>query len=470
MHKDLPTTALEPTILVIFGITGDLAERKVLPALYHLFANDLVHPQTYLVGTSRRDISVADILKRIEHAVTAHTDGFDPAVLQKMATHFSMLKVDPTVDADYAQLRDRLQQIEDKAGVCLHRLFYLSIPPQVYGGIVQRLGQNGLNTGCSHGVTASRLLVEKPFGYDLHSAQELISKTSEHFSEEQIFRIDHYLAKETAQNILTFRQHNPLFNQIWNHRHITGVSITAIESIGIEGRGNFYEHVGALRDLVQSHLMQLLSPTLLDIPSDMTADAIHKAKQSVLDSITPVPADQVANRSVRGQYQTYREEVHNPDSTTETYASLVLYSQDPRWEGVPLKLTTGKALKIKRTSITVDFGDQPHSNRLQFRLQPNEGITLALRVKKPGLTSAMEETTMDFAYHTAFQAHSPRDAYERVLIEAIRGDHLLFATDEEVLASWRILQPLLDEWAKSSADLVIYPSGSDGPDTSKLIP
>jgi glucose-6-phosphate 1-dehydrogenase len=470
MSTDSSPNNLEPTILVLVGITGDLAERKVLPALYHLFANDLVHPQTYLVGTSRRAIPVSDILDRIERAVTAHSDGFDPAVLQKMAKHFSMLQVDPAQTADYAHLRDHLQAIEESAGVCLHRLFYLSIPPQVYGDVVQRLGENGLNTGCAHGKTTSRLLVEKPFGYNLTSAQELISKTGEHFSEEQIFRIDHYLAKETAQNILTFRQHNPLFSKIWNSRHVTGVSITAIESIGIEGRGNFYEQVGALRDLVQSHLMQLLSLTLLDVPENMTAEAIHTAKLAVLDSITPMPADQVFERSVRGQYQTYRQEVQNPDSTTETYASLVLYSQDPHWEGVPLRLTTGKALRAKRTSITIDFGDGTQTNRLQFRLQPNEGITLTLRVKKPGLTNAMEETTMDFAYHTAFQAHSPRDAYERVLIEAIRGDHLLFATDAEVLSSWRILQPLLDAWSKSTSDLAFYQNESDGPDISKLLP
>lgn len=457
-------TNLEPSILVIFGITGDLAQRKVLPALYHLFAAGLLHDQTYIVGTSRREVAMDDIIERLQTAVADH----DPVVLERLKTRLSMLQVDPTDDNDYVNLRTHLQGIEDNASVCLHRLFYLSIPPQVYGGIVQRLGQHGLNQGCIHGSTSSRLLVEKPFGYDLVSAQELIAKTAEHFNEEQVYRIDHYLAKETAQNILVFRKNNALFNQVWNRENISQISITAVEKISIEGRANFYENVGALRDLIQSHLMQLLSLTLMEIPDEITADSVHAAKQNVLNSIASVPADQVNERAVRGQYDSYKTEVDNDRSTTETYASVVLFSNDPLWSGVPLRLTTGKALKQKRTSITVDFGTD-HINRLQFRIQPDEGITLTLQVKKPGLATDVEPTTMEFAYETAFlQNGIVADAYERVLIEAIRGDHMLFATDQEVLSSWRILQPLLDEWGKSADDLVTYKSGSDGPDVTKL--
>jgi glucose-6-phosphate 1-dehydrogenase len=466
MPKDTPTLQLEPTVLVIFGITGDLAQRKVLPALYHLFRAGLVHENTYVVGTSRQTISVEDIVTRIREAVGTNDGACDQAVLDRMRSYITMVQLDPGNEADYDNLRSHLQNLEDQVGVCLQRLFYLSIPPQIYGDIVQRLGHHQLNQGCSHGNTSTRLLVEKPFGFDTASAQELIAKTAEHFDEQQIYRIDHYLAKETAQNILTFRQKNPLFNTIWNGEHISGISVTAAEQIGIEGRANFYDNVGALRDLIQSHLMQLLSLTLMEIPSEITSESIHAGKQAVLDAILAVPADAVNDRAVRGQYASYKTETDSPDSSTETFASLVLFSQDPRWQGIPLRLTTGKALKIKRTSITIDFGSQ-NTNRLQLRIQPNEGITLTMQVKKPGLAQSVESTTMEFAYDTAFLSGAGLDAYERVLIEAIRGDHLLFATDKEILSSWRILQPVIDAW-KGNTDIPLYESGSDGPDISRL--
>lgn len=458
---------LEPSILVIFGITGDLAKRKVLPALYHLYKDGLLHDETYLVGTSRRPVTTSDIMEHIASAITEAEGSVDQAILNQIEQRFTMLQVDPTDSADYDALRDQLQAIEDNAGICLHRLFYLSIPPQVYGGIVQRLGEHGLNKGCSHGTTKSRLLVEKPFGYDLASAEELIAKTAQHFNEDQIFRIDHYLAKETAQNILTFRKHNPLFSQIWNSQHITGISITAAEEIGIEGRANFYDQVGALRDLIQSHLIQLLTLTLMEVPEEINSTSVHAAKQAVLDALIPMPANHVGSRAIRGQYKSYRDEVENQDSNTETYASLVLFSEDERWGGIPLRLTTGKALKLKRTSVTVDFGESG-LNRLQFRIQPNEGIRLTLQVKKPGYATDIEATSMDFSYQTAFNGSQNPDAYERVLVEAIRGDRMLFATDNEVLAAWRILQPVINEWGKSGTDLVIYDNGSDGPDVTTL--
>lgn len=459
--------ALEPTALIIFGITGDLAQRKVLPALYHLFKDNLLHEQTFVVGTSRQAVTVDDIINRIKTAIQNGETNYDQAVLDRMTSHFSMVQLDPGEDQDYETLRNHVQSIEDMVGSCMQRLFYLSIPPQIYGDIVQRLGNHQLNHGCTHGTTTSRLLVEKPFGFDTTSAQELIAKTAEYFDEQQIFRIDHYLAKETAQNILTFRQHNPLFSHIWNGQHISRISVTAVEQIGIEGRANFYDSVGALRDLLQSHLMQLLSLTLMEIPAEITSESIHAGKQAVLDNIMPVPADAISERAVRGQYSTYRDEVGNDKTHTETYASVVLHSQDPRWQGIPLRLTTGKALKIKRTSVTVDFGTNT-MNRLQFRIQPNEGITLTMQVKKPGLTQAVESTTMEFSYDAAFNTGKGRDAYERVLIEAIRGDHLLFATDDEIISSWRILQPVLDAW-QADYSIPVYENGSDGPDVTKLL-
>lgn len=468
MSSPSSSVSLDPAILVIFGITGDLAKRKVLPALYRLFAEQHVHEHTYLVGTSRQPVAPEDIIQTIVESIEANGESRDHAVLERIKNHLHMAQLSPTEDEDYVALRNQLHDIEEAAGTCLNRLFYLSIPPQVYGGIVQRLGQHGLNTGCQHGTAHSRLLVEKPFGYDLTSAEELIRKTSEHFREDQVFRIDHYLAKETAQNILQFRKQNPLFNHLWTREHISRVSITAVEQIGIEGRANFYDQVGALRDLIQSHLMQLLSLTIMEIPDDVTAANVHAAKQKVLDDLIAIPLDKVKERSVRGQYETYKAEVGGHNTATETYASVVLYSQDPKWEGIPLRMTTGKSLKVKRTSITVDFGSE-HSNRLQFRIQPNEGITLNLQVKKPGFSDDIESTSMEFSYQTAFEGSIAHDAYETVLVEAMQGDHLLFATSEEVLSSWRVLQPLLDAWNASTQDLQIYPNNSDGPNVDNLI-
>lgn len=254
---------------------------------------------------------------------------------------------------------------------------------------------------------------------------------------------------------MTFRARNPLFNRIWNYRHITGVTITATETIGIEGRVGFYEHVGALRDLIQSHLLQLLSLTLLDLPSELSSQQVHDAKLQLLKSI--LPANPV--EAVRGQYESYRKEVDNDISATETYAALTLFSQDNDWQGVPLRVITGKAMAQKHTEICVYFGG---GNQLQFRMQPDEGIRLSLEVKKPGLSEQepVETTNMDFTYEHAFSGVGNPDAYERVLLDALRGDHLLFATDQEILASWNILQPVLTAWQQHSDDLIIYPSGS----------
>lgn len=449
----------QPAVITIFGITGDLARNKVLPALYHLFKSNLVHEDTYLVGTSRHEPTAEHIIDKLTEVISAQGETIDQAVLDRFLGHLSMVQLDPDTDADYETLKSHLAGVQASASQPLQQYFYLSIPPQVFSAVVTKLGEHGLNQG-------TRLLVEKPFGYDVTSAKQLIDDTARYFSEDQLFRIDHYLAKETAQNILVFRQQNPLFNQIWNNRHITKISITAAEAIGIEGRANFYENVGTLRDFVQSHLMQLLALTLMDIPAEITAETVHAGKQIVLDALQPVPADQVADRAVRGQYQSYRSEVENPESITETFAAVVLYSNDHNWQGVPLYLTSGKALKQKRTSITVDFSNQ---NRLQFRIQPNEGITLTLQVKQPGLANTVQGTRMEFDYQTAFHLTDPLDAYERVLIEAIRGDHTLFATDEEVLAAWRVLQPVLDAWQQNGTDLTPYANGSDGPDVSKLL-
>ena len=458
------TLDLSPSIIVIFGITGDLARRKVLPALYHLSKEKLLPVQFEIVGTSRRPLTIDELIKEVELCVLEIDNVCDPEALRVFRQHIRLIQLDPANGDDYDDLRKTLDGIESEHDVCMNRLYYLSIPPQIYGSVVRSLGEHGLNQGCQHGQAASRLLVEKPFGYDYVSAEELIATTTSAFAEEQILRIDHYLAKETAQNILTFRQHNPLFASIWNNQNITSIDIVAYEKIGIEGRIDFYEHIGALRDLIQSHLLQLLTLTTMELPAQIgDSVAIHAAKQALLDAVEAPAPHEVTGNVVRAQYAGYRDEVNNPDSTTETFVSCRLKIDNDRWRGTPITLKTGKSMASKRTDITICFGhtgSDAADNQLTFRIQPNEGIDIQLLVKKPGFKNEVHPASMDFSYVTTFDDHAHPDAYERVLVDAIRGDHTLFATSQEVLASWRILQPILEQWSQASGDLKTYPIGA----------
>lgn len=457
------TSAGTPVCLVVFGITGDLAKRKVLPAIYHLFKEGLFTDGTQIIGTSRQAITPEDLLKEVELCVLEIDNVCDPAALRLFTENLHIVQLDPDEDKDYDKLRDTLNTIDEAQSQKLSRLYYLSIPPQVYSSVIRHLGNHGLNSNGENGTAISRLLVEKPFGYDVSSAQTLITETALAFQEEQIFRIDHYLAKETAQNILTFRRHNPLFSSLWDGQHIRAVEVLATEEIGIEGRANFYDSIGALRDLVQSHLLQLLTLTLMDLPTDdADADQLHASKQAFLESITPIAPEVVNTQAVRAQYNGYREEVDSHDSSTETFVSLEIFSSLPKWQGIPLRLTTGKALASKTTTISVYFGtSESDINQLTFRIQPNEGIDVQLLVKTPGYEAALQSADMNFSYAGTFKTGGQPDAYERVLVDAIRGDKALFATSEEVLASWKILQPILDAWGKDTSDLLYYKTGAD---------
>jgi glucose-6-phosphate 1-dehydrogenase len=469
MHK---SPALEPAILVIFGITGDLAQRKLLPALYHLLKDKLLHEHTIILGISRREITSDEILREVKLCANEQDGVCDPAALATMRERLQLMQLDMANGEAYGGLLERVNGIEEEHGMCMNRLYYLAIPPQVAGPVVNFLGEHGLNQSCPHNNAATRLLVEKPFGFDLHSAEELIESTTRHFSEEQLFRIDHYVAKETVQNILTFRFSNPIFESIWDNKHIARIAITAHEQIGIEGRAVFYEQTGALRDFIQSHLLQLLALVTMEKPAAMSSKEIHKAKLAALESTAGPTPETVHANAVRGQYDTYREEVHNPKSHTETYAAVRVHIDTDRWRGVPIVVRTGKALNAKTTEIAVEFkGDgTDESNILTFYIQPNEGIELDLRVKKPGFEHDMQTAKMDFSYQRTFVGgHDHPDAYERVLVDAVRGDHTLFATGAEVLAAWRILQAVINAWCDSDADLHIYAAGSEGPKAAQKL-
>lgn len=458
----------DPAIFVIFGITGNLARHRLLPALYHLMKDDLLNEHTTIVGVSRRELSVDELINTVELCVLEEDKVCDPTVLDKFRNHLKSIQLDPTNEADYDRLLQTLNAIEDTNGVCMHRLYYLSIPPQVYEPVIRNLGEHGLNAGCPHHEGESRLLVEKPFGYDLASATELIADTGRYFSEAQVFRIDHYLAKETVQNILVFRGHNPVFSSVWGSEHISAIDITLSEQIGVEGRADFYDNVGALRDVVQNHMMQLLALATMELPADNTSQALHNAKQQLMASIRS--ADPATDRVVRGQYAGYADEVHNPGSTTETFVSIGLHIDNERWRGTAITLTAGKALEAKRTTITLTFTrpERPDiMNKLTFRIQPDEGIDVVLTVKRPGFQRQTEPVRMNFSYADVFDKPEHPEAYERVLLDAINGNHSLFATSDEILESWRVFEPVLQAWANNSSDLLIYEPGSQGPNETQ---
>lgn len=443
-----------PPVIVIFGITGDLSKRKLLPALYHLIRQNVLPTDTKIVGVSRNAMTPAELLSTVELCVLEKDNVCDPDGLRKVEAALHTVQLHPDQPADFEHLSQELAAFDVHGP--RERLLYMALPAAVYEPIIPSLAAVGLNE------PRNRILFEKPFGYDAPSAQNLLTLVNTHFAENQVYRIDHYLAKETAQNLLTFRLHNPIFATLWGSRYISRVHIRATEVIGIEGRAQFYEQTGALRDFIQSHLMQLLALTLMDLPDhdDMSSAAIHAAKQAFFADLAPADPSQV----IRAQYEGYRTEVNNPHSQVETYAQIALRHSSERWQGTDIVLETGKGMDRKATEITVDFktpGERRH-NQLVFRLQPNEGIELDLVVKQPGFDNKMHHTALNFSYQEAF-GDQHIDAYERVVMDAIRGDQSLFASDADVQATWRVLQPILDAWARPGSDLLTYPMGSDRP-------
>lgn len=432
-----------PTILIIIGITGDLSRRYLLPAIEQIAAAGELPADFRIVGTTRQHMVREDLLESIDTPTSF------------LAEHLEVYRLDPTEKDDYMSLDTFLKTIEKTFSSPAQRLFYLSVPPQVSWPVVELLGSTGLNAA-----PHTKLLLEKPFGTDLVSAEQLIVHTDHYFRQDQVYRIDHYLAKEMAQNLVVFREANPLLRHTWHKEFIERIDITATESIDIEGRAGFYEQTGALRDVMQSHGLQLAALTLMQPPTDATQDDIPLRRLEALQKLR-IPADRPITHSViRGQYEGYRAEVSNADSSVETYVRLTLTSTDPRWEGVPIHITTGKALPEKQTAINIIYrsenGTEP--NQLTLRIQPNAGIELQLWSKAPGYVHRLEKQSLRFSY--ADQAPKLPDAYEQVLLDAIRSNHTLFASSEEVRESWRILAPIQDAWNFSDADLIFYPKGS----------
>jgi glucose-6-phosphate 1-dehydrogenase len=429
-----------PTILVIFGITGDLSQRYLLNALSEIKKSGRLPEKFRIVGISRRDVNV-------EQTLAGHADE-----LRDLTEIFQM---DLESLDDYHRLKDHVDEVATRLGESSQVIFDVVIPPDSVPGVIKLLGEAGLNQG------SAKLLLEKPFGTDLESSKELIENTTKYFSEQQTYRIDHYLAKENAQNIIVFISSNTLFRKVWNKEFIDYIEIVAAEEIGVEGRTAFYEQTGALRDFVQSHLMQLAALTLMEPYSDLfDFSDLSKRRAEVLRHLEISKAD-LGQTVVRAQYEGYHEEVGNLGSTIETFVALKLISNHQRWEGVPIYLATGKKLDQRLTQIRVNFRqtNNAEANTLIIRIQPREGIELDIWVKKPGYERQLEKKTLSFSYQQNFQDRLA-DAYEKVLVDAIRSDQSLFASSEEVIASWQILQPVLDYWKTNPDKLKIYKPGS----------
>lgn len=436
-----PTT---PTILVIVGITGDLSRRYLLPSLEKIARAGALPKKFRIVGVTRQEMTAQEVLKGVKGPTTF------------LENHLDMCRVDLTKLEDYETLRNHLDTLE-KGSKEAQRLYYLSIPPQASQPVVRLLGESGLSKA-----PGTKLLLEKPFGVDLSSAEDLLAYTKQFFSEEQIYRIDHYLAKEMAQNLLIFRDANPLLRHTWNKDFIERIDVEALEAIDIEGRAGFYEQTGALRDVMQSHVLQLAALTLMELSlvgaSDVPQKRLAALKQLHIPTDKPIP-----DSALRGQYEGYRQEVGSTGSTVETYVRLDLRSSDPRWENVPIRLVTGKALAARKTAITVtyrsDRGLEP--NQLVLRVQPDAGIEFHLWAKAPGYEQKLVQQPLRFSYQDHYDELP--DAYEQVLLDAINSNHTLFTSGEEVRESWRILEPLQDYWGMHDDDLQFYPKGSTGP-------
>ncbi len=480
---------VHPTTLTIFGATGDLSRRKLLPALYNLAHEGALPGRFHLIGSSRSDLAHEEFRDlAIESVREFSRREPDEDLLAKL---FADVRYVPGSfdQADlYDRLRDTCEEFDDAAGLQLNRCFYLSTAPSFFPVIAEALGEHALDHLDDAEV---RLIVEKPIGTNLGEARELNARMLSVFDEQQIFRIDHYLGKETVQNVMAFRFANGMFEPVWNRNYVDHVQITAAEDIGVGSRAGYYDTAGAMRDLVQNHMLQLLTLLCMEPPVNFTADEVRDEKVKVLHAIKVPEPHEVEDMSVRARYtagtvggedvQGYLDEQDvPPDSTTETYVALRLEVDNWRWAGVPMYLRHGKRLARKVTEIAVTLKPVPHlgfdqngsvgvrPNTLVLTVQPNEGVSLQLGAKIPGSRMSIRPVNMEFQYGTAFLSQSP-EAYERLIMDAMRGDATLFTRDDEVEAQWELIDPILRAWEENDQPVEEYSAGSQGPEGATRI-
>jgi glucose-6-phosphate 1-dehydrogenase len=470
-----------PCGLVIFGVTGDLSRKKLMPAIYDLANRGLLPPGFALVGFARRDWEDQDFSQVVYESVKEHArTPFREEVWNQLAQGFRFVPGEFGDPAAFEQLKQTIEELDRLRGTNGNHAFYLSVPPKFFPNVVKQLKESGLSDGGPD--SWRRVVIEKPFGHDLASAKELNRVVGEVFPPKSVFRIDHYLGKETVQNILALRFANTMFEPIWNRNYVDHVQITMAEDIGIGGRAGYYDGIGAARDVIQNHLLQLLALTAMEEPGSFEADAVFAEKVKVLSAVQ-LPAD-LAKHTVRGQYTGgwqggekvlgfLEEDGIAPDSITDTYAAIKLEIDTRRWAGVPFYLRTGKRLGRRVTEIAVVFQRAPHlpftdtmteelgQNALVIRVQPDEGVTVRFGSKVPGTSMEVRDVSMDFQYGEAFTESSP-EAYERLILDVLLGDAPLFPRNEEVELGWEILDPIEQHWAETDKPAQ-YPAGTWGP-------
>jgi glucose-6-phosphate 1-dehydrogenase len=489
-HKECVTGGrLAPCILVIIGASGDLTSRKLVPALFRLSLEGGLPDRFAVVGCGRTELSDQEFRDKMKDSVAAETGSFNQSDWQAFAPKlFYRVTEDYGDPSSFQRLRESLTELDRTCETEGNRIFYLAIPPQLYGTVAQMIGKAGLAAEGDRNRRWSRIVVEKPFGSNLETAVGLNKDLHEYFQEHQIYRIDHYLAKETVQNILMFRFANSIFEPVWNRGYIEYVSITAVETLGVEHRAGYYEQAGIIRDMFQNHMMQLLSLTAVEPPALFDTEQIRDERAKVFRSLRPFPVDRLTDHIVLGQYGPgvidgkpvpgYREEPGvSPDSLTPTFASMKVFLDNWRWQGVPFILTSGKRMPKKLTEIVVQFREIPHSlfrnilpgkipaNRLTLGIDPEERITLTFQAKNPGAAVRLRPVAMDFCYNQNYSGPI-LDAYQKVLIDCIRGDQMLFLREDAVELCWSFLTPILEGCeicADRAAMLHTYDAGSWGP-------
>ncbi|MDD2389105.1 MAG: glucose-6-phosphate dehydrogenase [Desulfobacterales bacterium] len=479
---------LEPCTIVILGASGDLTSRKIVPALFHLYVSGGLPPRVCIVGLSRTRMTDGQFRNKMKEAVV-HAGYMEPAGWDRFSSRMHYRPIDYDDRATFESAADFLRQLDNQSHTQGNRLFYLAIPPSLYKSVAQMIGRSGLGAEQQAGNGWSRIVVEKPFGRDLTTAVDLDRSLHDYFQEHQIFRIDHYLAKETVQNVLMFRFANAIFEPLWNRRYIESVSITTAESLGVEHRAGYYEQAGVLRDMFQNHMMQLLSLTAMEPPPLFQADHVLDEKVKVFRSLRPFPVYDLNRYIVLGQYGPgvldgkpvpgYRQEPGvNPRSLIPTFAMMKVFIDNWRWQGIPFYLTSGKRLKEKTTQLVIQFREVPHSmfrdilgehittNRIILGIYPEERISLTFQTKNPGTRVCLRTVNMDFSYLQ--QGQGPvLEAYEKVLVDCILGDQMLFWRQDGVALCWAFLTPILQECetcGERAEMLYVYEAGSRGPD------
>jgi glucose-6-phosphate 1-dehydrogenase len=475
-----------PCVFVIFGASGDLTRRKLMPALYNLAVSRLLPPGMSIVGCALTDVGEEQFRASMHDGVAefSRRKPIDETVWQDFAGRLHYVPGRFEDAATFATLRERLEQLDRTNGTRGNRLYYLAVPPSAFRTIIDHLAEARLVYDAKDASRYSRIIIEKPFGRDLASAEALNADLHRVFDERQVFRIDHYLGKETVQNLMALRFGNAIFEPLWNRHHIDHVQITVAEDIGVEGRGRFYEEAGATRDIVQNHLLQLLMVTAMEPPVAYSPDEVRDEKVKVLRALEPIRGADVAKLTVRGQYGPgnfagkpvpgYRQEPNvSPTSNVETFVAMRVEIDNWRFAGVPIYVRAGKRLTKRITEISVHFKSVPHAvlgqgtpidpDVLAVRIQPDEGISLRFEAKVPGPTMTLRPVSMDFRYGSTFGGSGP-EAYERLILDAMLGDATLFARADEVTAAWRFVTPILEEWSKGPPPAFPnYAAGTWGP-------